>query len=46
MEEAEGMDDAEGVTVDKDGKGVPLYSRKSRISWVISEGRVGMIGIE
>ena len=29
--EAAGMDDEEGVTVDEDGKGVPLYGRKSRI---------------
>jgi hypothetical protein len=30
-DEVTGVDDEDGVTVDKDGKGVPLYGRKSRI---------------
>ena len=30
-EEAASVDDEEGVTVDEDGRGVPLYGRKSRI---------------
>jgi len=29
VDEVEGVDDEEGVTVDKDGRGVPLYGRKS-----------------
>ena len=30
-DEVAGMDDEDGVTVDKDGKGVPLYGSKLRI---------------
>ena len=30
-DEVAGMDNEDGVMVDKDGKGVPLYGRKSRI---------------
>ena len=31
MEEAADVDDEEGVTADEDGRGVPLYGRKSEI---------------
>ena len=38
-DEGASVDEEEGVTVDRDGKGVPLYGRKLRILWVIRKVR-------
>jgi hypothetical protein len=46
-EDGEGKgSDEEGVTVNKGGRGVPLYSRKPRILLGNKKGSGGMIGIE
>ena len=38
-EDDSGSDGGPPGTVDKDGKGVPLYGRESKVIWVISECR-------
>ena len=43
-EEAASVDDEEGVMVDKDGRGVPLYGVSRGFSWVISRVQGMMVG--